>query len=243
MSQKRFALLGALVLFSACARPLPEDKQAWVGLWSDGEVTLRITAGGRLEYENKSGAVSKSVEAPIQELTDRSITAGVSFLRTSFTVTQPPTERDGSWTLVVDGRELAKVDPDGRPAKAKVVPQLEELRRLVGDDVRRLNKGIQTRDFTEYRGHASRLFQSQFSNEKLEEAFGPFIERKLDLEQFMTGELVLTAEPTISPEGKLSILGRYPSEDGPALVVAASFVYSGTSWRSLGMNVQLVGPE
>jgi hypothetical protein len=230
--------LAAAALLGGCAKELPQDKQDYVGLWKSNETSLLITASGRLEYESNRGAVKTSVSAPIQSLTDRQLTAGVLFLKTTFTVDRPPAQKDGVWTMVVDGQELVKADADGRAPQAKV-PSLEELRALVDGDLRRLARGVKANDFTEYREHSSLVFQSQFTSEKLKEIWAPLVEKGTDLERYMVGDLALTAEPAISERGSLRIHGRYGG-DGPKLQVEAVYLHAADGWKSAGTHVQLV---
>lgn len=238
------AALLALTLLAGCARPLSEDKKDWVGQWKDGEARLVITAGGRLEWERRSGGASSSVSAPIQAIDDGHIVAGVGFLRTTFAVGQPPRRRpDGLWTVVVDGHELVKADPLGRDPRATVVPPLDQLRALVGDDLHRLSRGIQAADFTEFRDHASTVLQSQLTGEKLKEGYQTFVDRKLALEPYMAGEAVLVTEPTITEEGVLKVHGRYPPAQGVVLTFDSSYVHGQAGWRSAGLSVSLRKPE
>jgi hypothetical protein len=165
-------------------------------------------------------------------------------MKTTFEVGQPPRQRpDGVWTVVVDGQELVKADPLGRDPRATVVPSLDQLRALVGDDLRRLDQGIQRDDFSEFLAHSSQMYQSQFSNEKLRKAYRPLRERKVLLAPFTAGELVLTAEPAISQQGELTVKGRFPAFQGRALWIDASYVYSQVGWRSMGLNLKLPRAE
>lgn len=240
MRTRRPLALALLALAAACARPLSEEQKPWIGEWKNVETSLRITAGGRLEWQRRSGGASRSLSAPIQELTDGQITAGVWFLRSRFRVGQPPRQReDGVWTVVVDGQELIKADELGRDPRAAAVPPLPKLRALVAGDLGRLEAGFQTGDFSPFLAEASTTYQSQFTSEKLREGFGPFVERKVALAPLTAGDLVLTEEPAISPQGQLTVKGRYPAVEGRALVVDASYVFSRGEWRSLGVGLQV----
>lgn len=246
MHQHRVLIVATLALVAACARPLSDDRKAWVGQWRDDEATLQITADGRLAWKREAGGTTTSIAAPIQQLTDQRIVVGVWFMRTTFVVGKPPRQReDGVWTMVVDGHELLKADPLGRDPRATVVPPLEQLRKLVGDDLRRLDHGLQTDDYSEFLTHASQMYQSQFDNEKLKDGYRTWREKQVRLAPFMAGDLVLTEEPNLSHQGELTVKGRYPAVEGRALLVDASYVYSQGGWRSLGVELGLgrVKPE
>lgn len=240
MSKHRVAALAALAVIVACAKPLSEEKRAWVGEWKNDHARLLITADGRLEWERKSGGVTTSVSGPIQALDDTRIVAGVWVLRSTFAVSEPPGQReDGIWSMVVDGERLLKADALGRDPRATKVPPLDDLRHLVGADLRRLGRGILAADFTEFRDGASQVLQSQFTAEKLKESYQAFVDRKIPLERFLAGDAVLTAEPSISPQGELEVKGRYPPVEGAVLVFEASYLFGQGEWRAAGMSVSM----
>ncbi len=238
MKNTRWLVLAVLALLVGCAKPLPEDKRSYVGLWKSNEVSLLITASGRLEYENRGGSAKTSISAPIKELTDEKISAGILFLSTEFVINRPPREENGLWSLVVDGKELFKADESGQLRQAKVVPPLGALRTMVSADLRLLSKGIKSNDFSEYISHASQMFQSQFSNARMQELYKPFVDRSLDLEQLMVGDFALTSEPAISPQGVLTIHGRYPTNP-VSLKFEALYTYVHPEWKSFGVEVKI----
>jgi hypothetical protein len=81
-----------------------------------------------------------SLSAPLLELSDRKIVAGVWLLKSTFEVEKPPRTRDdGLWTVTVDGQELIKADPLGRDPRATMVPPPNRLRALVAEALRRLD--------------------------------------------------------------------------------------------------------
>jgi hypothetical protein len=240
MPNRLFAWV-ALALVAACSKPLAEDQKGWVGLWKNEQASLLITAEGRLEWHRKSGGSDTSVSAPIQELGPGKIVAGVWFLKSTFAVGQPPKlDDDGFWTVTVDGQKLVKADALGRDPRATVVPPLPRLRALVAADLRRLDQGIRADDYTAFLAESSQLFQSQFTNEKLRGAYRTAHEQKAELTALMVGDLALTSEPAISPQGELTVKGQYPEVEGRVLAVDVSYVYSQGGWKTLGVNFKLL---
>lgn len=107
------ASLAAAILVTAllagCGQPVPPDKAAYVGQWRSEQMTLRITADGRVDYRRVEGASSTKISAPIQRFEGPHFDVGVGPLTTRFTVSAPP-EDDGESTLrmTVDGVRLTR---------------------------------------------------------------------------------------------------------------------------------------
>ena len=105
------ALLGILLacLLVACGKPVPADKQAYIGSWESETTSLLIDASGRVVYEHQpSPSTSKSLDAPIKAYEGNDFIAGVGPLTTRFVVSVPPHQVDGSWKMTVDGQELTR---------------------------------------------------------------------------------------------------------------------------------------
>lgn len=102
------ALLFTLVL-AACGKPVPADKQAYVGTWESTTTSLLIDASGRVIYKHQpSPSVSKSLDAPIKAYEGNDFIAGVGPLTTRFVVSVPPHQVNGNWKMTVDGQELTR---------------------------------------------------------------------------------------------------------------------------------------
>ncbi len=227
-----------VLLITACSKELPAERKSYIGLWKNNEVSILITAGGRLESEDKSGSAKTSISAPITKFTDDKITAGILFLTTDFTINRQPKEENGIWSVVIDGKELFKTDELGRLPQAKAVPSMNKIREMVTADLRLLSKGIKSNDFSDYIGHASLEFRSQFSNAKMRQLYKPLAEKELNLERFMVGDFALTSEPSISPQGVLTLKGKYPTTP-VSLKFDSSYVYVHPEWKTLGVNISV----
>ena len=102
------ALLFTLVLV-ACGKPVPADKQAYVGTWESTTTSLLIDASGRVIYKHQpSPSVSKSLDAPIKAYEGNDFIAGVGPLTTRCVVSVPPHQVEGRWKMTVDGQELTR---------------------------------------------------------------------------------------------------------------------------------------
>lgn len=113
MLKKLIGLAVISTLLVACSKPLPTDKQNYLGTWQseDGSVNLMITPEGRVEYSNKQPNSSSSVSAPISKFEGNNFSAGIGPLSTEFKVSQTPQQTaNGTWSMTVDGRVLNKVN-------------------------------------------------------------------------------------------------------------------------------------
>ncbi len=99
-------LLGALV---GCAKPIPQERSAYVGEWHGASMDLRIEQDGRVAYRRWRGSVHTSIDAPLREFEGDNFIVGVGPLTTIFVVSAPPHEVDGNWKMTVDGVELTKM--------------------------------------------------------------------------------------------------------------------------------------
>lgn len=102
------ALLLALFL-SACGGPPPMTRTAYVGEWVGQDMRLAIDAKGNVDYQRKKSNGHSSISAPISKWEGDDFVVGVSVLSTRFVVSRPPSEKEGVWTMVVDGVELKRV--------------------------------------------------------------------------------------------------------------------------------------
>lgn len=107
----RIALLGVLFtcLLAACGKPVPADKQDYVGTWESTTTSLLIDASGRVVYKHQpSPSTSKSLDAPIKAYEGNDFIVGVGPLTTRFVVSAPPHRVEGNWKMTVDGQELTR---------------------------------------------------------------------------------------------------------------------------------------
>ena len=101
-------LLGLVLLLAGCARPLPQDRLEYAGLWQGKDMVLQITADGRVSYRRQHGSASTSINAPLKAFVANGFVVGVGFMTTTFEVTQPPHQENGVWVMEVDGVRLQR---------------------------------------------------------------------------------------------------------------------------------------
>ena len=104
-------VLVAICLTVGCPKgvPVPDDKRSYVGKWEGPGVTLVLTADGGVSYKNVSGTGTKEINAPLVAFHDNDFEVGAFGITTVFKVDSPPSEKDGKWTMTVDGVVLTRV--------------------------------------------------------------------------------------------------------------------------------------
>jgi len=110
---KKMAALSLVLWLAACGEPVPQEHRAYVGYWSSTQMSLLITADGRVAYKRISGSTSRSIQAPIKSYETDGFTVGIGPFDTRFKVSKPPYKDGGKWKMVVDGVELVRASSDG----------------------------------------------------------------------------------------------------------------------------------
>lgn len=103
--KKLFPLVTLIFLLSlivACAKPLPQDKLDYAGVWESENMYLVINPDGNLSYKRRQGVKTTEINAPVKEFIGDDFTSGIGGLTTTFKVSQPPHQVDGQWQMVVD---------------------------------------------------------------------------------------------------------------------------------------------
>lgn len=111
LKQTLIPLLLALAL-SACGKPVPAEKAAYVGEWQAPAMYLLITQDGSVRYKRLKGGATTSVEGPLKGFVGDNLEVGIGPMATTFVVSQPPYQEGGRWKMVVDGVELSR-SPSG----------------------------------------------------------------------------------------------------------------------------------
>ena len=102
---RAIALASAL---SACSKPIPPEKSAYVGDWRGTGMELSIYQDGSVEYTRVQGGARKSINMPLKEFQGDNFVVGVGPLSTTFSVSAPPHQVGVDWKMTVDGVELTK---------------------------------------------------------------------------------------------------------------------------------------
>ncbi len=109
-SLKIICLSALLLILVACAKPVPPEKAAYVGYWENRTMSLLITQDGSVVYKRIKGGVTTSINAPLQGFHGNDFDVGLGSVKTTFVVSAPPHQVNGTWKMTVDGAELTKED-------------------------------------------------------------------------------------------------------------------------------------
>jgi len=113
MKSKHIVLALLIFLLAACSDPLPADKLSYAGEWRSSEMLLLILEDGTVAYKRLQNGGSTSVNGPLKAFQGDSFEVGIGPFSTTFEVSKPPHEVDGSWRMVVDGVLLTRMPPGG----------------------------------------------------------------------------------------------------------------------------------
>jgi hypothetical protein len=125
------------------------------------------------------------------------------------------------------------------------IPSQSELESLVKGTTEDFQKAIDTNDFSEMRGNASSDFQSQFSEQQMEDAFKTYVNNKSIVLPVLKN--ALSSTPTFSPapsfrtEKGLNILvisGQFPSKPR-VLKFETEYINRGGEWKLLKYVVNM----
>jgi hypothetical protein len=100
-------LLLSFVLFG-CAIPVPSDRVNYIGEWSALDMHLLITQDGSVRYWRLRRGLETSISGPLRGFEGDNFVVGLPLLSTTFVVSRPPYNENGTWKMVVDGVELTK---------------------------------------------------------------------------------------------------------------------------------------
>lgn len=105
---RSFLALTLALLLTGCGQPLPPDKSNYAGEWNGEAFRIRIASNGRVNYSRAKNGSTTKVDGPIQKFEGNDFYVGIAFITTKFTVSKPPTQVDGKWTMTIDGVEVTR---------------------------------------------------------------------------------------------------------------------------------------
>ena len=101
------ALVCAALVLAACVTktPLPTDQQVYAGRWvaADGTfVHVYLDGGGDLK------ASGTEVTGGATKIADGKLEIGMGPVKKAYTITKPPSEEGGAWSMQLDGMTFTK---------------------------------------------------------------------------------------------------------------------------------------
>lgn len=113
MALRLLCLSVLFILLAGCAKPLPDDRLHYAGLWKGEAMALLITRDGSVSYKRLKEGVTTSVNGPLKAFHGDSFEVGVGPMATTFDVTEGPHAVGDSWQMVVDGVRLTRASETG----------------------------------------------------------------------------------------------------------------------------------
>jgi hypothetical protein len=104
------AIAAFCALLAGCGSPVPPNKAAYVGEWTEKTMVLVITQDGKVRYKRQKGGTSTSIDAPLRSFEGDNFTVGIGPINTTFVVSKPPYREGNAWKMVVDGVELTRTE-------------------------------------------------------------------------------------------------------------------------------------
>ncbi len=128
---------------------------------------------------------------------------------------------------------LSQEDSSGK------LPSTEELVVLTDESLLQFANAVNAKSFEQFHGYISHLWQKQFSVEKFNEVFQPFMDADIDLVHALNANSPeFDAEPSINENGFLVLTGHYPTEPSK-IFFELKYVFEGVNWKLAGINVNV----
>ncbi len=142
-------------------------------------------------------------------------------------------ENDG-WKIL----SIRKADAGLLSEKALQVPAENELNQLVNSTIHQLALSINSRDFTNFHNHISRLWQAQITREELFEIFKSFSDQNIDLTVLESIDPVFSEPPHLNADNLLILTGYYPTQ--PSMTYfTLKYTMEYPNWKLFGINVEI----
>lgn len=116
-----------------CARPVPASQEEFVGVWTGTDMSVSITAEGRLDSRRKSAGFTVELGGSIRAIETDYIRVGIWPISSTFHVDRLPHVEGGRWKMTIDGVELSRDDSGGSLALGSDVAPRAQLACDAGD--------------------------------------------------------------------------------------------------------------
>ena len=118
------------------------------------------------------------------------------------------------------------------------VPDHESAVALVSTTMKDFARALAEKDFTNFLGNASLLWQKRTTPKKIIASFKGFLPFAREVRQAVGDDPVLNAQPLLNEKGNLVLQGFYRIE-ATKMLFQLQYVYDAPAWKLLGMNVEV----
>jgi hypothetical protein len=234
---RNLMLVITATLLTGCGEPVPPEKSDYVGEWKHPTISLLITQNGSVKYKREEGSVSKSIDAPLKGFKGNSFVVGFGPMNTTFVVSKPPHKVGENWVMTVDGVELTRVTAGIQSSKATISGKEEKIS-LTKKSMHDFAVSVQNKSMEHFHNSISNTWRKQFTVEKLNEAYGAFINQRIDLMVLDPLEPILEGDALINENGVLVIKGHYLNES-LKFMFEHNYLYEDAAWKLLGFSVEV----
>ena len=118
------------------------------------------------------------------------------------------------------------------------IPNEEEQIVLARQSMHDFAVSAKNKDMEHFRSTISTIWQSQYSTQQLNEAFGKVLKANIDLTVVDPIKPILDGEAKMNENGVLTIKGHYKTHPSK-LSFECNYVYEGTAWKLSGFYFHL----
>ncbi len=115
------------------------------------------------------------------------------------------------------------------------IDKIVELTRATFND---FAKAVNTADFNNFHSNISRDWRQQTTAPALQELFGEFIDKKIDLAVIEDAKLIFSENPNLSDDGILKLKGIFIAEPWD-VHFTLDYVYEFPDWKLFSLSVEL----
>lgn len=154
-------------------------------------------------------------------------------------------KEDGTWKIfglkkTPAGTQTASSTNTGaqptQQMNAFKVPSNDELVKLVHASMLAFGTSIDAKNMTHFHSQISNLWQSQYSPEKLEEAFGKLYNLGAKWSSLQNLSPIFEGTPALNDKGILVVSGYYPTSPD-LLTYTQKYIREGAAWKLYGLNI------
>lgn len=149
--------------------------------------------------------------------------------------TERTTNSSSNRASTVSGDDNSADSP--KSAQDPDLPDDAELQTLVKTTLLDFNSAVQSGSFDSFHSSTSSYFQQQFTAARLEQQFGEFIRRKIDISDIASKQAAI--KPAFEDQNGIKVLnvnGSYPTS--PAVSFELQYIQEDVEWKLLSINVK-----
>ena len=143
---------------------------------------------------------------------------------------------DGEWKIYAINQPAAGIQES--PSSARQIPDEDALVELVRESTEAFAAAIREKDMALFHQHISRVWQDQFTVERLEETYGSFYVLENGLDILKNYSPSFDGEPTLDENGVMIISRHYPTTPDQ-FHFQHKYIHEGLSWKLLGYSVSI----